>query len=168
MITQAIVLILFPLMMALAASSDLLTMRISNNVPLILVAGFAILCLVLGLSWSTVTNHVAASALVLLVSFGMFARGWIGGGDAKLAAATALWLGWSHLMDYLLIASIFGGLLTLFLLQFRKWPLPEVLARQAWVDRLHRAGGGIPYGIALAAAALVVFPETPWMKGLGG
>ena len=54
--------------------------------------------------------------------------GWIGGGDAKLAAATALWFGFDHLLDYLLYASLFGGALTLVLLQFRQWPLPSPLA----------------------------------------
>jgi Flp pilus assembly protein protease CpaA len=32
--------------------------------------------------------------------------------------------------------------------------------------RLHDSGGGIPYGIALAAAALEVYPKSGWMPGL--
>ena len=54
-----------------------------------------------------------------------FSQGWIGGGDAKLAAATALWFGFAHLLDYLIYASLFGGVLTLVLIQFRKLPLPR-------------------------------------------
>ena len=50
--------------------------------------------------------------------------GWIGGGDAKLAAATALWFGFDFLLDYLVYASLFGGVLTLVLIQFRRLPLP--------------------------------------------
>ena len=110
--------------------------------------------------------HVAAAVLVLVVAFGLFAQGWIGGGDAKLAAATALWLGFDHLMPYLIYASLFGGALTLLLLQFRMVPLPALLARQQWVERLHRTDGGVPYGIALAAAALVVYPDTRWMTAI--
>ena len=68
---------------------------------------------------------------MLVVAFVFFARGWIGGGDAKLAAATALWLGFDHLLAYLLYASLFGGLLTLVLLQVRTMPLPSLLAGQA-------------------------------------
>jgi prepilin peptidase CpaA len=104
---------------------------------------------------------------VLATTFVFFARGWIGGGDAKLAAATALWFGFGHLLDYLLYASIFGGVLTLALLQFRNLPLPAVLTRQAWIKRLHDRAGGVPYGIALAAAALAVYPKTGWMPGYG-
>ena len=105
--------------------------------------------------------------MVLVVAFVFFTRGWIGGGDAKLAAATALWLGFDHLMPYLVYASLFGGALTLLLLQFRLAPLPSVLARQDWVQRLHDRDGGVPYGIALAAAALAVYPQTAWMAAAG-
>ena len=48
--------------------------------------------------------------------FAMFALGWIGGGDAKLAAAIALWLGWGALLDYSLSAAIYGGALTIVIL----------------------------------------------------
>ena len=91
----------------------------------------------------------------------MFTRGWIGGGDAKFAAATALWLGFDHLVVYLLYASIFGGVLTLAMIRFRLMPLPQALADQEWVRRLHRLDGGVPYGIALAAAALMAIPTPP-------
>ena len=107
--------------------------------------------------------HLAAATVVLVVAFAFFSQGWIGGGDAKLAAATALWFGFDHLLDYLIYASLFGGALTLAILQFRKIPLPAVLARQTWILRLHETDGGIPYGIALAAAALAVYPKTGWM-----
>ena len=108
--------------------------------------------------------HLGAAALVLVFAFIFFSRGWIGGGDAKLAAATALWFGFGHLLDYLIYASLFGGALTLLLLQFRRWPLPGLLARQHWLLRLHEPRGGVPYGIALAAAALIVYPNTAWMR----
>jgi prepilin peptidase CpaA len=67
-------------------------------------------------------------------------------------------------MDYLLVASILGGALTLVLLQARKWPLPRLLARQPWIVRLHAVETGIPYGIALAAAGLIVYPDTIFMQ----
>ena len=95
---------------------------------------------------------------MLVVTFMFFARGWIGGGDAKLAAATALWLGFDQLLDYLIYASLFGGVLTLLILRFRLMPLPALLADQEWVKRLHRMDAGVPYGIALAVAALWVYP----------
>jgi len=166
MVADAVRLVLFPAMMALAASSDLLTMTISNRVSLILAGGFFVLALLGGMSGADVLSHMGAAGIVLVVAFAFFARGWIGGGDAKLAAATALWLGFDHLLTYLIYASLFGGALTLLLIQFRTVPLPAALARQEWVARLHKKDGGVPYGIALAAAALAVYPDTPWMKAI--
>ena len=166
-VTDMIRLLLFPALMAFAASSDLFTMTISNRLSLLLAAGFCILAIVTGLSLSAIGLHLAAGALVLVIAFGLFSQGWIGGGDAKLAAATALWFGFDHLLDYVTYASLFGGVLTLVLIQFRKLPLPAVLARQKWIMRLHETGGGVPYGIALAAAALMVYPKTGWMPGFG-
>jgi prepilin peptidase CpaA len=100
------------------------------------------------------------------VAFGCFAQGWIGGGDAKLAAATALWFGFDHLFDYLLYASLFGGALTIMLIQFRMLPMPRLLVGQEWAQRLHQRDAGVPYGIALAAAALCIYPDTSWMKAV--
>ena len=160
-------LMLFPALMAFAASSDLLTMTISNRVSMILMAGFFALALGSGMGASDILLHVAASGAVLLVAFGLFTQGWIGGGDAKLAAGTALWLGFAHLLPYLIYASLFGGALTLALIQFRMVPLPRWLATHEWVQRLHSKEGGVPYGIALAAAALTVYPETQWMTAIG-
>ncbi|MGA2895790.1 MAG: prepilin peptidase [Xanthobacteraceae bacterium] len=167
MLTEAIELTLFPAVMAFAASSDLLTMTIANRVTLVLIAGFVLLAALTGINGSDLLSHAGAAGAVLVVSFICFARGWIGGGDAKLAAATALWLGFSHLFDYLVYASLLGGALTLLIVQFRHLPLPQFLAGRDWAERLHRQGGGVPYGIALAAAALVVYPQTEWMTALG-
>jgi len=163
MIVQAVILVLFPAMMAFAASSDLLTMTISNRVSLILVAGFAGLAVATGMDLSTLGAHAGAALLVFAVVFFMFAMGWIGGGDAKLAAATALWLGFDQLLAYFIWASLFGGVLTYLIIRFRVMPLPQVLAGAEWAQRLHRMDAGVPYGIALAAAALLVYPETSWM-----
>src|SRR5215203_2638192 len=107
MVADTIRLLLFPALMAFAASSDLLTMTISNRLSLILCGGFFALAFASGMSGADMLSHVGAGALVLVVAFGCFARGWMGGGDAKLAAATALWLGFDYLMIYLVYASLF-------------------------------------------------------------
>jgi prepilin peptidase CpaA len=167
MLLDAVRLLLFPALMAFAASSDLFTMTISNRVSLALAGAFFPLTLVTGMSLAAVGWHLAAAGLVLTCAFVFFWRGWIGGGDAKLAAATALWFGFEHLLDFMIHAALFGGVLTLVLLQFRKLPLPGPLARQPWILRLHEKGGGVPYGIALAAAAMLVYPHTKWMPAIG-
>ena len=159
-------LLLFPALMAFAAASDLFTMTISNRVSLALVAGFFVLALASGMAPYDMLTHVGAGTLMLVVAFTCFAMGWVGGGDAKVAASVALWFGFAQLMNFLLYASLFGGALTLLLLQFRQWPLPYGLAGQAWLARLHARESGVPYGIALAISALMVYPETEWVKAI--
>ena len=158
--TEVTLLVVFPLLMAYAASSDLLTMTIPNKLAVVLVCGFAVMALLTGLSWQAVLLHLGAGASMLVVTFAMFAFGWIGGGDAKLAAATALWLGFDVLGDYLLIAAIGGGILSLAILCMRQVPLPGFALRWSWLTHLHDHKTGIPYGIALAAAALIVYPHS--------
>jgi prepilin peptidase CpaA len=161
-------LLIFPALMAFAAVSDLLTMTIPNKVSMALVVSFAAFALAGGLQWDAVVMHLAAGAVVLAVCFGMFAFGWIGGGDAKLAAATALWLGFHTLMEYLLVSTVAGGLLTILILQLRGWPLPCFAMQWSWLSRLHDRHSGVPYGIALAGAALLVYPHSPlWAAVLG-
>src|SRR6478752_78524 len=159
-------LLLFPALMAFAASSDLFTMTIPNRVSLALIAGFIVMAPLSGMAPYDMLSHAGAGLLVLVVAFGCFAMGWMGGGDAKVAASVALWFGFAQLMDFLLYASLFGGALTLLLLQFRQWPLPYGLAGQAWLARLHAKESGIPYGIALTLGALMVYPETEWEKAI--
>jgi prepilin peptidase CpaA len=159
-------LLLFPALMAFAAASDLLTMTISNRVSLALAAGFLGLALLGGMGFYDILSHLGAGAVVLAVAFACFAMGWIGGADAKVAAAAALWFGFGHLLNYLVYASLFGGALTLLLIQFRQWPLPYPFTGQAWLLKLHAKESGIPYGIALAIGALMIYPETEWIKAI--
>jgi prepilin peptidase CpaA len=157
---------IFPALMAFAAASDLFTMTISNRVSLLLVAGFFALALFGGLGLQDILSHIGAGLTVLTVAFGCFAMGWVGGGDAKVAAAAGLWFGFGHLLEYLVYASLFGGALTLLLLQFRAWPLPYSLGDQSWLLRLHHKDSGIPYGIALALGALMIYPQTEWIRAI--
>jgi prepilin peptidase CpaA len=166
MILDLVRLLLFPALMAFAAASDLFTMTISNRVSLALAAGFLALALLSGMGFHDLLSHIGAGAIVMVVAFACFAMGWVGGGDAKVAAAAALWFGFGQLLNYLVYASLFGGALTLLLLQFRQWPLPYALAGQPWLNRLHAKESGIPYGIALAIGALTVYPETEWIRAV--
>jgi len=164
---DAIRLLVFPSLMAFAASSDLLTMTISNRISLALVAGFLALAAASGMNLHDIGMHFLAGGIVLVLTFICYARGWVGGGDAKLASATALWFGFEHVWDYLLWASLLGGVLTLLIMRFRQLPLPYALGRHAWIARLHDRDNGVPYGIALALAALTIYPYTEWMKAAG-
>jgi prepilin peptidase CpaA len=162
------VLAIFPGLMLFAAVSDLLTMTIPNRVSLILVAGFFVLALAVRLPPSDIGWHVAAGLMVLAIGFVMFNLAWIGGGDAKLAAATSLWLGFGGLASYGLLAAVFGGVLTLAILQLRRFKLPGAAQSVVWLARLHDEKSGIPYGIALAVAGLAAYTDSAiWLSAKG-
>jgi len=163
MLEYALVLI-FPFLMIFSSFSDLFSMSISNKVSLVLIAAFIILAWVVGMDFNTILWHFSTFALVLSIGFVLFALNIIGGGDAKFAASTALWLGWAHTGAYILLASFIGGLLTLLILRFRSTIVPEKLNTTEWVLRLHDEKNGVPYGIALGVAAVYVYPLTPWME----
>src|SRR6202012_794063 len=127
MILDVARLLLFPALMAFAAASDLFTMTISNRVSLALAGGFLVIAAASGMPLAVIGTHIGAGALVLAIAFLCFAMGCVGGGDAKIAAAAGLWFGFAHLMNYLLYASLFGGALTLLLIQFRELPLPYLV-----------------------------------------
>src|SRR5687768_14396709 len=108
--------------MAYAAASDLLTMTIPNALSLALLAAFGGFALAVALPWEVVALHIAAGSLILVTCFAMFAVGWIVGGDAKLAAATAVWLGFDKIVEYLLIACVAGGVLSVAIILLRTIP----------------------------------------------
>ena len=163
---DSLALLVFPLLMIFAALADLFTMTIPNRVSLVLIAAYLLLALYLRLPLATVGLHVSCGLAMLALTFMMFQMGWIGGGDAKLAAATALWLGWPSLFEYGLAASLIGGALTVAILALRHYDLPENLLSVGFIAKLAEKNGGVPYGIALALAGLIIYPHTGVWTGL--
>lgn len=158
--------LVFPAMMAMAAVMDLLTMTIPNRISLALVAAFFFAAPFSGLDAWGVASHIGAGGLMLVVGIVMFSLGWLGGGDAKLMAAAALWLGVEQLLEYLLLVSIAGGTLATLILAYRGLTPPVWLCSFPWAMRLHQKSGGIPYGIALAVAGLWIYPSSIWFMSL--
>lgn len=152
--------LVFPVAMAFAAANDLFTMRIPNAISLALVAGFAIAGLTVDMSWQNYGLHFAVGLATLVVTFGLFAFALFGGGDAKLLAAGALWMGPDFILPFIVYTALFGGVLSVIILAFRRYVPASALALPGWATRLNQQGGPIPYGIAIAVAGLFVFPQT--------
>jgi prepilin peptidase CpaA len=157
---------IFAFTMVYAGVTDLTTNKIRNGLVLIFLLAYAVLAPFAGFTVYEIGWSAAVAAGVLLFAFIFFTLGWIGGGDAKLAAVTALWFGADHTPAYLIYTTLLGGAFTLAILQFRVLTLPACLQNRSWISRLHSRGSGIPYGVAMALAALVVFPETRWMTAM--
>jgi prepilin peptidase CpaA len=153
-----------PVLLIAAAIFDVTSFRIPNILPGAMLVLFLIFLLAMAISghavgWNEISGHLMAGGIGLIAGMILFALGLIGGGDAKLFAMTCLWLGWESLLSYAITASIAGGILTLALLWLRRFTLPLFLQRP-WVLRLTDPKGSVPYGVALAAAALFILPGT--------
>lgn len=161
---EALIFVVFPFCMAFAAISDMLSMTIANRVAIVLVATFAVVAPLTGMDWTAYAWHFAALFTVLLVTFALFALGGMGGGDAKLLAATALYMGMSiQLVQYLVVSAFIGGLLTVAILSFRASALSVYTGRNLFLRNFTDAQKGVPYGLALGAGGLLVYPSSPLM-----
>jgi prepilin peptidase CpaA len=177
MIAQILVLLILPALLAAAGGWDIASFRIPNFLSAAVIAAFILFSVALAVTpgfmgWHALAGmfgwHVLAGIAALVLGFALFALGYIGGGDAKLFAAVALWLGFANLLDYALIASLFGGALTLCILFLRRIELPAAAMRHGWIERLHDSRSGIPYGVALSAGAFIVLPYTDVFRLAGG
>src|SRR5688500_6348043 len=119
--------VVFPFCMAFAAVSELLSMSIAIRVSHLLIVTFGVVPPLTGMEWSQYAWHFAAAGAVLFATFSLFAIGGMGGGDAKLMTATALWMGFGiELMQYLVASAFIGGILTVAILSYRGSPLAVV------------------------------------------
>jgi len=110
-------------------------------------------------------SDAAVFAVALLAGMGMFAAGWIGGGDAKLLAAVSLWLGLSAMPVFLIVTALAGGGLAVLLMNVRSsWVQPYLASAPAWIARLATPGADVPYGVAIAVGALVAFPQCAMVR----
>jgi len=159
-VLESPVLLVFPMLMAFGAAMDLLTMTIPNRISIVLAAAFPFAALLVGFSPLELASHLGAGLVMLAAGIALFAVGGFGGGDAKLLAAASLWIGFEHLVPYLVYVALFGGVLAVLILAFRMVPATHPIP--GWAMRLHERGTGIPYGIAITAGALAVYPQTHW------
>jgi len=159
----ALILVIFPFCMVFAAVSDLLSMTIANRVALLLVATFMVVAPLTGMEWSDYGWHLLAGVVVLLATFAMFAAGGMGGGDAKLLAATAVFMGFGlDLVVYLVVSAFFGGILTIAILLYRKSVLAVFTSHNMFLRNFVEEKG-VPYGIALGAGGLYAYQDSALM-----
>jgi prepilin peptidase CpaA len=161
---QILTLTIFPGLVIFAACTDMFTMTIPNRLCLALIAAFFAAVALAGLPLEVIGWHLATAVIALGLTFLLFAAGVFGGGDAKLTAAIALWLGPSLALEFALLAALLGGILTLTLVLARSFPTYTASINSDWAARLLSSNVGIPYGIALSAAAMIVFATKPLVR----
>ncbi len=166
-ILQTLLLTVFPALVITGGLKDITSFTIPNWISAALIGGFLLAALALGLPWQSGLTMLGIGTAALFVAMGMFAMGWIGGGDAKMFAAAALWLGWPASLTFVLVTGLAGGALAVSLLGLRSvWLRPLAVRGPDWVGRLATPGGDAPYGVAIAIGALAAFPESPLVLAL--
>lgn len=144
--------------LAIAAASDLASRRIPN--ALVLTAGLAGLAVSAGAQ--QLVSGLTASIICLCVTVPGWRRGFLGGGDVKLAAAAATWVGLDHLPVFALTTALLGGLLSVLVLVMSSSSTKRLVRANATaslatgtVTIARSASTSIPYGVAIAAGAAI-------------
>ena len=148
------------------AATDLARYEISDWTSIAIVVAYPFATWAAGLGFIDCLIGAAVGALCLMVGIGLFALNMFGGGDVKLMAAGSIWAGWGGLPSYLFLIALAGGVLSLFLLIFRRLPLPRRLEAIGWIESVHKGGKNVPYGVAITFGALFLLPTLPVARPL--
>ena len=166
--TEAAIFVVFPLCLAMAAFSDLFTMTIPNRISAILLATFVVVAPFAGLGIEQIGFHFLSAAIVFVFCFALFALNIMGGGDAKLLTAAAVWFGFDQsLFLFLAYVSLFGGILTIFILMLRRQE-NTLLASGLPLPPMLFTAKKIPYGIAIGIGGFFTYPSSPLMMAALG
>lgn len=142
-----------------AALTDISRLTIPNWLNgLIAGLGFAALG-ISGLPLAEIGVHIGIALIAFIVSFVLFSMGVFGGGDAKMIPAVSLWMGPVAMAPFLLWMALIGGLIGVIGLVSKKAPLPA--GAPTWMWNVLSKGEGLPYGVAIAAGALIAAPHSP-------
>jgi prepilin peptidase CpaA len=156
--------LLFPALMIAAGISDALTYRIPNWLTLAIALLFWPLALLNGMPGGLILWHGITGMALLVIGFALFAGGLFGGGDAKLMAAAGFWFGWPAAMKFLMLTALVGGGLAIAIAAWSALQVDQEMRGATWIERWKSKKPDVPYGIALAAGAVIAFPATWWWK----
>jgi prepilin peptidase CpaA len=142
-----------------AAASDAARLRIPNALIVYLLGGVMVAAVLSQPGWAGLAAHAAVGLAILVGGLILFARGWMGGGDVKLLAVTGLWLGPAATPALLILTALAGGVLTLAMIGLRFCGANRLVGGR--IAALRDPMDRVPYGIAIAAAAIAVVILRP-------
>jgi len=172
-VVHAIAIAVYPLAVAWAVVTDVRQLFIPNAACAVIAAAFLPAALLNGLDAAAIAWHYGVGAALLAAGIAAFARRLAGGGDVKLLAAVAVWIGGDDILAYLVVMALLGGALALVvLIAARLKRTRPALGRIAWLGDGTLRGQPIPYGAAIGVAAILMLPRSPalppaWLAALG-
>lgn len=158
---------LLPFLMIVAGAGDALSLRIPNWLTALIAVSFFPMAYLTGMPVALLGNHLLAGLGLFAIGFGLFAFGLFGGGDAKLLAAAGLWFGWPDVMPFLVMTVFAGGALALSVSGWSLLTMSSEVHDGSLARRFGMIKPNVPYGYAFAIGAILAFPQSWWMQGLG-
>ena len=165
---HSVSLYMLPTLMIVAALTDVSSYRIPNWLTGLIAALFFPMALFTQMPLHEFGWHLAAGALLFVVGYVLFALGLFGGGDSKLMAAAGLWFGTAQTVPFLILTGLAGGILALTVAGWSVfmgfWHYYGTAEGSALDRQLKKVRPKLPYGVALAAGAILAFPQSWWMN----
>lgn len=158
--------LLIPILVLMAMVGDARQMEISNRLNAAMLCLGVVLVFLKDQSATLLIWHSATAAAMFAAGYILFLARSMGGGDVKMLTALAMIFGPTLSLHLVFWMCLFGGLLTLSILLFRRYPLPVRWSQSKAWQRIHDPASGIPYGLAIGAAALKVWWGTIEAKNM--
>ena len=162
---------LFPTLLIIAATSDVMTYRIPNWLTVLIALLFFPMAFATAMPLGAFTWHLLAGVLLFTIGFIFFQLNLMGGGDAKLFGAAGLWFGMTSVPAFLELTAFAGLLQVIFMMG---WAVVMFSANISADDsrmaglwaRLRPVTPNVPFGFAIALGGIVAFQNTWWLRGL--
>ncbi|PKP82122.1 MAG: hypothetical protein CVT79_07475 [Alphaproteobacteria bacterium HGW-Alphaproteobacteria-18] len=154
---------LFLVLCVVAALFDVNQLRIPNWLNLTLAGLFVPAAAVSGLPLEIIGGHLMAGGLAFVIAYGLFAFRIFGGGDAKMIPAVVLWMGPAAAFPFAYYMALVGGACALLILIVRRSMPAEVIP--GFMRKPFENKANVPYGVAIAAGALLAGSNSPMLAG---
>lgn len=162
---------LLPILLIIAAASDVLSLRIPNWLNIVIASLFFPMAWAMGMPFHEFEVHLMVGGILFFVGFLLFQFGLFGGGDAKMMAAAGLWFGTTQTLPFLFMTAIAGGALAVFVgiwsIIVMHWDIhgPD-LKQPSFAKRLMALKPNVPYGLAFAIGGIIAFRDSWWMHSI--
>ena len=144
----------------LSCVSDVRRLRIPNTHALVVLGCFIPAWLTAPAAFSPLWHHIAAMGIMFGVTYAMFCKGMMGGGDSKLGTALGLWVGLKGLVPFIFYMALMGGVLGLITLCLQKKKLFSNPRSGSWVEHAQAGQNALPYGVAISFGSWASFFHT--------
>lgn len=144
----------------MACISDVRFLRIPNSYVIVVLGCFIAAFGLSPESFGPWWHHLSAGLIFLVITYIMFSLGMLGGGDAKMGAALALFVGLRGLVPYLFYMALVGGLLGILAIVIKKKKPFAHPAPESWVGQLYQGRNAVPYGIAISSGVWAALFHT--------